>query len=82
MVEAWETILGDNLWQVQFKSKEDAKKALDSKALSEIRRLYSASLGRKCKSFRKIMEHWGREDGGLLFLLPVMRHRHGHCSVV
>ena len=30
IVEAWETILKDDLWRVRFKTKDEAKKTLDS----------------------------------------------------
>ena len=61
LVEAWETIFGDSQWRAKFNSTEMGKKSLDSKAVYENRRLYSASIGRKGKAMERILGIWGPE---------------------
>ena len=61
VVEAWETNLKDGLWQVRFSSSDEAKKVLGSKAVNNIRRLYSISIGRKGKAMERIISLWGSQ---------------------
>ena len=42
---------------------EQARSLMGSKAVSEIRRFYSASVGRKGTAMNKIVIHWGLEAG-------------------